>query len=92
MAAMSLPFHCLPISIRMHGRQIVSYAYFLEKVVGRSEMWMLKRRGARTVPCGAPFLRGRNLLPTIYMIMWTMCLSGSNRISLQVRPLCHTVS
>ena len=27
------------------------YAYFLEKVVGRSEMKMLKRRRARTDPC-----------------------------------------
>jgi len=39
-----------------------AYAYFLETVVGRSEMYLLKRRGARTDPCGTPFLRRRNLL------------------------------
>jgi len=38
-----------------------AYAYFLEMVVGRSEMYMLKRRGARTDICGTPFLRWRNL-------------------------------
>ena len=60
---------------------------------------MLKRGGTKTDPCGTPFLRRRNLLllpflveriklrlPTISMIMWTMCLSGSNCKSLQVRP------
>jgi len=30
-------------------------------------------------------------LPIISMIMWTMCLSGSNCSSLQVRPRCHIV-
>ena len=79
-----------------------AYAYFLETVVCRS---MLKRRGAKTDPCGTPFLRCRNLLflpfpvlgrvklrlPTISMIMRTMCLSGSNCSSLQVRPWCHSV-
>ena len=39
-----------------------AYAYFLEMVVGKSEMLMLKRRGARTDHCGTPFLRRRNLL------------------------------
>jgi len=75
-----------------------AYAYFLEMVVGRSEIYMLNSRGARTDLCGTPFLRRRNLLlwpfpvarvklrlPTISMIMWTMCLIGSNCISLQVR-------
>jgi len=59
---------------------------------------MLNRRGAMTDPCGMPFLRRRNLLLcpfpvvrvklrllTISVIMWTICLSGSNRSSLQVR-------
>jgi len=32
-----------------------AYAYFLETVFGRSEIKMLKRRGARTDPCGTPF-------------------------------------
>jgi len=81
-----------------------AYEKFLEMVVGRSEMQMLNSRGARTDPCGIPFLRRRNLLlwqfpvvrvklrlPTISLIMWTMCLSGSNCSSLQVRPWCHTV-
>ena len=65
---------------------------------------MLTRRGARTDPCGTLFLRRRNLLlsflvvkvklrlPTISMIMRTMCLSGSNCSSLQVKPRSHTVS
>ena len=39
-----------------------AYAYFLETVAGRSEVKMLNRRGARTDPCGTPFLRRRNLL------------------------------
>jgi len=39
-----------------------AYVYFLETVVGRSEMQMLKRMAARTDPCGTPFLRRRNLL------------------------------
>ena len=81
-----------------------AYAYFLEMVVGRSDMQMLKRRYTRTDQCGIPFLRCRYLvfwpflvvkvklwLPTISMMMWTMCLSGSNCSSLQVRPWCHTV-
>ena len=82
-----------------------AHAYFLEMVVGRSEMWMLNSRGARTYPRGTPFLRRRDLLlwpflvvsvklrlPTISMIMWTMCLSGKNHSSLQLRWRCHTVS
>ena len=69
-----------------------AHAYVLETAVGRSDMWVLNKRGARTDPCGTPFLRRRNLLllpfpvvrvklrlPNISMIMWTMCLSGSNR-------------
>ena len=64
----------------------------------------MKRRGAKTDPYGTPFLRSRNLLllpfpvvrvklrlPIISKIMRTMCLSGSNRSSLQVRPRRHTV-
>ena len=31
-------------------------------------------------------------LPTSCIFMWTMCLSGSNHSSLQVRPQCHTGS
>jgi len=81
-----------------------AYAYFLE-VVGRSEIEVLKRWGARTDPCGTLFLRRRNLLlllfpvvrvklrlSTISMIMRTMCLSESNCSSMQVRLQCHTVS
>jgi len=65
---------------------------------------MLKRRGARTDPCGTPFLRVRSLLhmllpvmrvklrlTTISMIMRTMCLSDRNWSSLKVRPRCHRV-
>jgi len=81
------------------------YAYFLERVIGKSEVYMWKRRGAKTDSFGKLFLRCRNLLhllllvirvrlrlPTISMIMRTMCLSGRNRSNLQVRPRCHTVS
>jgi len=39
-----------------------AYAYFLEMVVGRSEMLMLNSRSTTTDPCGTPFLRRRNLL------------------------------
>ena len=39
-----------------------------------------------------PVTRVKKCLPNISMIMWTMCLSCSNRSSLQVRPRCHTVS
>ena len=61
---------------------------------------MLKRRGARTDPCGMPFLRHCNLflllflvnLQLLSMIMWTMCLSGSNCSSFEMRPWCHTLS
>jgi len=66
---------------------------------------MLKRRGARTNPCGTPFLKRRNVLllpfPVVRVklrllpspwIIWTMCLSCSNRRSLQVRPRGHTLS
>ena len=86
---------CQSPSACMIARSSV-YAYFLETVVGRSEVHMLKRRGARTDPCGTPFLRHRNLLlllfpvvrvklqlRTISMIMRLMCLSGSNRSNLQ---------
>ena len=61
-------------------------------------------RGVRTNPCRTPLLSRRNLLrlplpavrmklrlPTISIITRTMCLSGSNRSSLQVRPRCHAV-
>jgi len=59
----------------------------------------VEEEGARRYPCGTSFLRHCNLLllpfavvrvklrlPTISMIMRTMCLSGSNRSSLQMRP------
>jgi len=103
-------FHCTPSTACQSPSACMitrssAYAYFLETVMGRSEMWMLKRRGAVTDPSGTPFLRYRNLfrmpflvvrvklqLPTISMIMWTMCLSGSSCSSLQVRRRCHTVS
>jgi len=81
-----------------------AYAYFLETVVGKSEVYMLERRGAKTDPCGMPFLRHHNLLrllppvvrvklrlPTSSMIMRTMCLSGSNRRSLKMRPRYRNV-
>jgi len=46
-----------------------AYAYFLETVVGRSEMWMLKRRGARTDPCVTTFLRRRDLLLLLFPVV-----------------------
>jgi len=88
---------CQSPSVCMIAKSSV-YAYFLETVVGRSEMQMLKGRGARTDPCEMPFLRRRNLLlgpfpvvrvklqlPTISMIMRTMCSSCSSCSSLQAR-------
>ena len=81
-----------------------AYAYSLGTVVGRSEVQVLKRRGARTNPCGKSFLRRRNLLrlplpvwvmlrlPTRSIITRTMYVSGSNRSRLQMRPWCHAVS
>jgi len=47
----------------------------------------LRRRNLLLLPF--PVMRVKLHLPTISMIMRTMCLSGS---SLQVRPQCHTVS
>jgi len=47
---------CHAVSMSMHDcYRSSAYAYILETVVGRSEMYMLKRRGARTDPCGTPF-------------------------------------
>jgi len=39
-----------------------AYASFLEVVVGKSCVWMLNKRSARTDLCGMLFLRRRNLL------------------------------
>jgi len=79
----------------------LGYAHFLESE-DRSEMLILKKRGARTDPCGTPFLRRRNLLRlpfpvvsvklqllTISMIMQIMRPSGSNHSGLQVRLQYH---
>ena len=73
-----------------------AYAYFLEIVVGKWEVQMLKRRGAKTDPCATPFwdvvncfvcfyrwLRVKLQLPIISMIMRNMCLTGSNRSNLR---------
>jgi len=81
-----------------------AYVFFLETVVGKSDMYVEEKGRQRTDPCGTPFLRRRNLLrlpfpvvrvklrlPTISMVMWAMCLSGSHCSSLHVRPQCHTV-
>jgi len=38
------------------------YAYFLEMVVGKSKVWMLKTKISRSDLSGSPFLRCRNLL------------------------------
>ena len=75
-----------------YGRQIVC-------------VYMLKRRGAKTDPCGKPFFRHQSLLGllssvvrmkllfrTSSMIIRVMCLSGRSLSSLQVRPRCQTVS
>jgi len=66
-----------------------AYANFLEVAVGKSCVKMLNKSGARTDPCGTPFLRRRNLLlgplpmvrvklrlRTSSMMNDTMCLSG----------------
>jgi len=41
---------------------LMAYAYFLEIVDDKSEVKILKIRGARTDPCGPPFLRCCNQL------------------------------
>jgi len=66
---------------------------------------MLKRKSARTNPCGTPFLRSGNLLrlplavarvklrlPTSSMTKRTMSLSGSNRSNLQVKAALTAVT
>ena len=91
----------LPADLHQHawllGRQHMHTFWRWWLTGQRCRCW----RGARTDPCGTPFLRRRNLLlwqfrvvrvklrlSTISMIMWTMCLSGSNCSSLQVRCCC----
>ena len=45
---------CLPLI----PRQISSaYTYFFESVSGKSYVYMLKRIGVRTDPCGRPLMR-----------------------------------
>jgi len=60
------------------------YAYFLETVVGRSWMQMLKRRGDRTDPCGMPFLMRPNLhrllFPVVRVKLWLLTISGNNYV------------
>ena len=66
---------------------------------------MLKRKGANTDPSRTLFFRSLNLLlgpvPVVRVNLrlrkstikrFTMCLSGTNRNSLQMRPRCHTGS
>jgi len=59
---------CQSLSACMIAR-LSAYAFFLETVVGRSEIQMLKRRGARTDPYGTPFLRRRNLLRVPFPVL-----------------------
>ena len=80
-----------------------AYANFFAMVVGKSYVYKLTRRGANTDPWETTFLRRLNLLlgpvPVVRvklrlrlssMVRFTMCLSGTKRNSLQVRPRSHT--
>ena len=86
-------------------KQISSaYTYFFETVSGKSYVYMLKRIGARTDPCGRPLIRRRRRLNWSpawrmklrllinSMMKRTMVLFGSKRSSLSFRPVCQTVS
>jgi len=83
----------------------LAYAYYLETVVGKSEVLMLNRRGDRTNPLGMPFSRCHILLrlplavvreklqlPTGSVINRTMRLSGSNRSDLQVQAALAAIN
>jgi len=77
-------------------------AYFLEKVVGMSEMQMLKKRGARTIPMGrrsggvvtfaVAGVTVKLRLPTNSMIKQTMHLPGSNRSNCQKQAALNAVT
>ena len=95
----------LPLFCRTHDGQVVCVNK-LPGNCDRQDMSVdVKKEGARTDPCGTPFFRRRNLLcaplpvvrvklrlRTSSIIKERICLSGSVRKSLQVRPRCHTVS
>ena len=70
--AMSLPntpsTACQSVSACMIARSS-SHACFLEMVVGKSEMQVLKRRGGRTDPCGTPLI----MLKYINSLITTAC-------------------
>ena len=74
-----------------------AYAYFLETVVGRSEVETLKRCD-RTDPCVTLFLRHRNLVASYVVTVGKGETAIANelhgyadRSSLLVRPRSHTV-
>jgi len=87
-------------TLRLNGPGLGLFAALLLQHPSQSQQ---AASGARRVmlasdPYGTPFLMRRNLLlwqfpvaklqlPTISMIMRTMCLSGSNRSSLQMRKV-----
>ena len=70
-----------------------AYAHFLETVYGRSEIYMLKRRGARTHPCllnlPLPMIKVKLRLPTIFMIMRTSLHVGDEDDSSTQNQCCR---
>ena len=52
-----------------------AYANFLETVVGKSEMQMLKRKGASRVPCGKPLIILQYMNSLITTVCFWHCIS-----------------
>jgi len=52
-----------------------AYANFLETVVGKSEMQMMKRKGARRDPCGTPLIILQYMNSLITTVCFWHCLS-----------------
>ena len=85
-------FHCLPVSTACMIARSSAYAYFLELMIGMSQVKMFKRRGAKTHLRRMSFLRRRNLLrlllPVVKVMLRlptiTMCLLGSNCSSCKI--------
>jgi len=76
---MSTPSTACQSSACMIAR-LSAYAYFLETMFGRSEMYMLNRRRARTNPCGTAFLKHCLSLTTMEK---HICASSNHRGSMK---------
>jgi len=97
-------FHCLSISISMHDCQIIGMCIVcgdgvwqfrdvdVKKGFQDESLWDAVLEASQPALLPLPVVRVKLRLPTISMIMRTVCLSGKNRTSLQVRLRCHAVS